>query len=91
MFFKRLPATAASVVILGSTLISLLCANAVQTVDFQETQLSGEEAHEEYLCRDFHNLLGDQHYMEKYNIAVYYHYNPFPRNSKGTVCNTLED
>ncbi len=84
MFLKSLPAAAASAVMLGSTLISPLCANAVQTVDFQEDHLSAEEAHEEYLCRDFHNLLGNQHYMDKYNTAVSEHFQIFWGNDDQT-------
>ncbi|MCR4793749.1 MAG: N-acetylglucosamine-1-phosphate uridyltransferase [Ruminococcus sp.] len=63
MVFKRLLAAAASFLLVGST------------VRFPSTTVvAAGTGEEEYLCRDYHDFSGDQHYMDKYNTATSQHF-----------------
>lgn len=57
MVLKRLLAAAASVLMIGSSV----------KLPPAEVQAEGED---EYLCRDYHDFSGNQHYMDKYNTAT---------------------
>lgn len=61
MVLKRLLAAAASVLMIGSSV----------KLPPAEVQAEGED---EYLCRDYHDFSGNQHYMDKYNTATSPHF-----------------